>query len=222
MAPRHARAAGPAGRARGLRTFIDAQALAFECSYTHEGREWEELSVFGLSWEGMEGRLIGRSTTWSINPALVYRAPKGELEAQLPLLIAIANSCRVTPQWARMRAEHQAKMLGIARKGATAASEAIAARGRLLADVNDIIHQGWKKRNAISDSTQRKLVESIHETEDYVVPGGSASVQLPNAYRKVYTNGQGEYLLTNDALFDPNTDPLTKGQQWTAMQPRQQ
>ena len=205
----------------GLRTFIDALALAFECSYRHEGREWEELTVFGLSWEGMEGRLIGRSTTWSINPAVVYRAPKGELEAQLPLLVAIANSCRVTPQWARMRAEHQAKMLGIARKGAAAASEAIAARGRLLSDVNDIIHQGWKKRNAISDSTQRKLVNSIHGTEDYVVPGGSASVQLPNAYKNVYTNGQGEYLLTNDALFDPNTDPLTKGQQWTGMQPRQ-
>lgn len=205
----------------GMRSFIDAMALAFESTYTHEGQTWEELTVFGLSWEGFQSNLLGRYTTWSINPAVVYRAPQGQLEAHLPLLIAIANSCRVTPQWGRMRAEHQAKMLGIARQGAEAASKAIAARGRLLSDVNDIIHRGYQKRNAIQDSTQRKLVNSIHGTEDYVVPGGSTSVQLPNAYKNVYTNGQGEYLLTNDALFNPNTDPATNGQQWTGMKPKQ-
>ena len=87
-------------------------------------------------------------------------------------------------------------------------------------DISDIIHKGYQERNAIRDETQRKVINSIRGTEDYVVPGGSTSVQLPNDYRSVYTNGNGEYLLTNDALYDPNTDPALNSQQWTGMQPQ--
>jgi|GEM_PF-1149378 len=208
----------------GLRTFIDAQVLAFECSYTHQGQAWDELTIFGLSWEGIEGRLTGRATTWSLNPVVVYRAPEGQLDAQLPLLVAIVNTCQVTPQWSRMRAELQAKLIGIAQKGAADANKAAMDRSRMLAkyssDISDIIHKGYQERNAIRDETQRKVINSIRGTEDYVVPGGSTSVQLPNDYRSVYTNGNGEYLLTNDALYDPNTDPALNSQQWTGMQPQ--
>ena len=208
----------------GLRTFIDAQVLAFECSYTHEGRDWEELTIFGLSWEGIEGRLIGRATTWSLDPVVVYRAPAGKLEPQMPLLVAIVNTCHVTPEWSQMRAEHSAKLAGIARKGAEAANKAAMERSRMLAkyssDISDIIHEGYQKRSAIQDETHRKVINSIRGTEDYVVPGGNTSVQLPNDYRSVYTNGNGEYLLTNDALYDPNTDPALNTHQWTGMQPR--
>jgi hypothetical protein len=35
----------------------------------------------------------------------------------------------------------------------------------------------------------------------------------------VYSNGQGEYLLTNDQLYDPNTDPNLNGS-WQSMKVR--
>ena len=73
---------------------------------------------------------------------------------------------------------------------------------------------------AIKDATHAKVINSIHGTEDYVVPGGTASVQLPNDYQRVYTNGNGEYLLTNDVLYDPNTDSALNGNQWTGMEAR--
>ncbi|MEZ6187961.1 MAG: hypothetical protein R3F62_23505 [Planctomycetota bacterium] len=208
----------------GMRTFIDAMVLAFECSYTQQGRAWEELVIFGASWEGFDAQISGRSITWTLNPFVTYRAPQGQLEASMPLLVAIVNSLQPTPQWARMRAEHQATMLGIAAEGARKANEAAMARSRMLSktndEINDIIMNGWKNREAIRDETHRKVILGIRGTEDYVGAGSSTPVELPSTYQRVYTNGNGEYLLTNDVLYDPNTDHTFNGQTWTGMQPR--
>lgn len=207
--------------AAGMRNFIDAKFLAFECRYTHEGHDWQELLLFGVTYQGFETQLFGRQIYWSINPVLSYRAHVGELEASLPLLATIANSVQTTPEWTRMRAEHQAKLNKIALETARQASQAAATRSRILAgansEVGDIIHEGYRKRSAMQDRSQHKLINSIHETQDYVVPGGQTSVQLPSHYSNVYTNGSGDYLLTNDRNFNPNTDSSFNDRSWQEM-----
>ena len=54
----------------------------------------------------------------------------------------------------------------------------------------------------------------IRGTEDYAAPGSNEYVQLPNNYDHVYTNGNGEYLLTNDSLYNPNTDAAINNRTW--------
>ncbi len=205
----------------GIRNFMDAKVYAIELHYTHEGRDWEELAVFGTTFQSSESPLLGRSIFWSVDPSVSYRAPAGKLKASLPLLLSIANSLRVNPQWARMRAEHQAKLSHIALKGAIAASRAAAKRSQIIADANREIRemstQGHRRREAIRDRTHRKLIHSIGETNDYSLPGGGGTVQPPSFYQNVYANGNGEYLLTNDLLYDPNTDPALNGSDWKTM-----
>ncbi len=41
---------------------------------------------------------------------------------------------------------------------------------------------------------------------------------MPFGYDHVYSNGRGEYLLTNDALFEPNVDRSTNAADWTRME----
>lgn len=208
----------------GMRSFIDANVLAFEVRYQDGGREWEELVVFGTTFQGFDTQGVGRQVTWTIDPAVTYRAPAGQLEGSMPLLLAIVNSVQVTPQWAQMRAELQAKLAGIALEGARKANQAALERSRIMsrtnAEINDIITKGWNDRQAIQDQTHRKVIQSIRGTEDYTLPGGGGGVELPNTYQHVYTNGNGEYLLTNDGLYDPNTDPQRNAWQWQTMQPR--
>ena len=207
----------------GSQTSYDAAVLAFECHYTVDGQAWHQLVIFGTSYSTNASNLTGTLTIWELSPAISYRAPAGQLEASLPLMFAIANSLQVTPQWARQRLELQAKLNKISADTARQANEAAMQRSRLLAktnsEINDIIHQGYQDREAIRDATHRKVVTSLRGTEDYVTPGGG-TVELPNTYDRVYSNGQGDYLLTNDQLYDPNTDPALNGQSWQGIQPQ--
>jgi hypothetical protein len=207
----------------GMRSFCDGAVLAFECRYTHEGCEWEELSMFGTSYMGLDG-IVGRQIWWAIDPSISYRAPAGQLEESLPLLKALGDSMRVTPQWAQKRAELQAQLNKIALRAARDANKAAMERSRIISqnnrEINDMIVKGYEQRQAIKDRTHERVINTIRGTEDYVIPGTNEYVQLPGYYEKVYTNSSGEYLLSNDHLYDPNTDPNVNSSQWNTMEVR--
>src|SRR5690606_2690896 len=161
--------------AQGIRTSFDANVMACECGYRHEGRDWEEVAIFGISSQIMESALLGTQIVWTVDPTLSYRAPAGELEKSMPLLIAIANSARETPEWIKMRADLQAKLSGIAAEGARKSAEEAAKRSRIIAsynqEISDIISSGYREREAIQDRTHQKVINAIRGTEDYTLPG---------------------------------------------------
>lgn len=197
----------------GTFSFTDGAVLGFTCTYQQDGRAWEEMIILGVTYFGLDSQ-VGRQLWWSIEPNVAYRAPAGELDANLPLFYAIANSLRMTPQWANMKANHAAKMNQIKAKGT-------ADRSRILADshrdIMKIITDGYNERQAIQDKTHEKFINTIREVENYTTPDGESTVQLPSYYEHVYTNGNGEYILTNDALYNPNTDSTVNSSNWDAM-----
>ena len=197
----------------GTFSFADGAVLGFTCSYQQDGRAWEELIILGTMYTGLDSQ-IGRQLWWSIEPNVSYRAPAGELEKNLPLFFAIANSLRPTPQWANMKATHAAKMNQIKAQGA-------ADRSRIIADthreISQMITDGYNKRQAITDKTHERFINTIREVDNYTTPGSETTVQLPSHYEHVYSNGNGEYLLTNDALYNPNTDAAVNNTNWDVM-----
>ncbi|MDA3963567.1 MAG: hypothetical protein PF961_22505 [Planctomycetota bacterium] len=66
----------------------DAQVLAVACSFRHEGTNWQVLGIIGVNLMILDSE-TGRQLWWSMDPNVVFRTPKGRLEAQLPLLMAI-------------------------------------------------------------------------------------------------------------------------------------
>lgn len=204
-------------QALGIRqsSFCDGAVLAATCFYEDGGKKWEHLLVFATAQFGLDSD-VGRQIFWSIEPSVSYRAEAGELDASMPLLMAIANSVRPTPEWAQMKADHAAKMNQIAAKGAADRADIIARSNR---EISRTINDAYRARSESQDRTHAAFIKSIREVEDYAVPGGEATVQLPNHYGHVFTNKSGEYLLTDDSNFDPNIDPLFKDKSWESMQP---
>ncbi len=198
----------------GMRNFADAFVYGATCAYEHEGRKWDQLFVFGAGYLGTETEL-GVQIWWSIEPNVSYRAPAGQLDANMPLLMAIANSVRTTPEWQRMKDDHAMKMNQIAAKGAADRSRIIA---KSNAEISKMITDGYNRRQAIQDETHRKVINSIRGVEDYTTPDSGTSVQLPNNYNHVYSNGAGDYILTNDANYNPNTDSSINNHTWNTME----
>ncbi|MFV0276704.1 MAG: hypothetical protein ACK5HY_05895, partial [Parahaliea sp.] len=80
-------------------------------------------------------------------------------------------------------------------------------------DINNIIVGGYRERSAVGDRMQQRYVDSLREETPYTTPSGE-TVRLPSFYDKVYTDGNGTYLLNNDALYNPNTDPTINNVNW--------
>lgn len=195
-------------------SFCDGAAMAATCFYEEGGRKWEHMIVFATAQLGSETQ-IGRQIFWSIEPCVSYRAEAGQLDANMPLMMAIANSMRPTTEWARMKADHVAKMQQIDAKGAADRANIIAQSNR---EINKIITDGYNERQASQDRTHEAFIKSIRGVEDYTVAGSGTSVQLPNTYEHVYTNNNGVYILSNDSNFNPNTDPSYNQKTWDTME----
>lgn len=205
----------------GMHEFVDGWVMAFEVAYTEGGKDFEEARFVAVSCSGSDSQLLGRSLTWTQLRALTFTAPKGRLEAEMPLLLTIVGSLRETQPWMENRALLLSKIMKISHEVAMDNIRAAGEQSRIMASAYDEVNQrsmeGYRSRSESSDRGQEAYTQMINETEYYSVPGSQDRVQLPSGYNHVYSNGNDEYILTNDALLDPTVD-LQEGN-WTAMEP---
>jgi hypothetical protein len=76
--------------------------------------------------------------------------------------------------------------------------------------------QQWKARQQAEDRASREFSEYIRGTENYHDPSSGHQVELPGGHEHVWGNSLGEYMLSNDAGFDPNRHSSTD---WVAIEP---
>lgn len=196
-----------------MNAFADGAFLSAHVTLEEDGQQWEMLFVFGHAFFGTDTQM-GRQIHWVIEPNIGFRAPAGQLESNMPLLMTIANSVQQTPQWTRMKADHMAKMNQIAIKGAADRSRIIAESNR---EIGRIITEGYQARQASQDESHRQFINAIRGVEEYNDPSKEYPVQLPNNYQHVYSNSNGDYILTNDPMYNPNADPVLNNLNWNRL-----
>lgn len=185
-----------------MRSFSDTAVYSTRCTYEDGGRKWEQVWVWGVGVIGQDSQ-VGRQVWWSMEPVTTFRAPAGELQDAMPLLMTIANSVRMTPEWAGMKAQHLAKMEQIDREAFIKRS---VAHAQFSQDMRNIIDQTWKDKQEAQDAAHARFIHAIRETGNYVVPNSkSPPIQLPSHFNHVWTNEQGGIILSNDANFKPGT-----------------
>lgn len=206
----------------GVSDHFDTQATAVEIAYTFEGRPMRE--TFVVAWRYYVTQLNGRPIggTWAILQMRSMRAPEGVDHIDDPVLNAILGSVRLNPAWVQEMQRFWAEIARIEHQGAMQRAADNARHQQVMAqhrsDISDILHQGWKTRSALSDAGHAATVDAIHDRTPYATPQGT-TVELPSFYDHVFTDGQGHYLLHDDALHDPNTDPAFSDRTWTRIEP---
>lgn len=151
--------------------------------------------------------------TWSVEDLRSARAPRGKLAATRPIIEAIAASMQQDPRWSAAIRELQAR---INRKELAA----IARRGEIMRQANEEVfarHQdSVRKASESQDRLNQKFCDMIRDVDRYST--GDGQVTLPSFYDRAFSDGQGNYLLTNDALFDPNTDATLNSSNWRTIE----
>ncbi|MEQ9560979.1 MAG: hypothetical protein RLN69_00550, partial [Woeseiaceae bacterium] len=192
----------------------DQQAMAIESTYSADGGRWQQLDAFNLfSYVAQVASAWGGSdltTAWDMRDAVALRAPEGQLDAQMPVLLAIVNSLRETPEYSRQLLALQTKISQGNHEAAMQTIQTYAEISRSSYNANQQISAGIMKsfdeRNASQDRGQQNFVNYIHDQQDYSDPSVSGNVTLPAAYDRVFSNGKGDYVLTNDVSFEPGAD----------------
>lgn len=183
-------------------------------AYTENGVAWEE--DFYCVVLVVQPTMGPQNIFWQADRNLSVRAGKGQLDALKPLANAFVNSFRVDRSWfVRFNQVQQqwiaAQQQGIANTGALS---------RAISRSNDAfdaaLAQSWKTRQQAEDRASREFSEYIRGTENYHDPSSGHSVELPGGYDHVWSNALGEYVLSNDAGFDPNQH---SNNDWVAIEP---
>lgn len=205
------------GRQTGLLSKYDAQATKVVLTYDRDGRSYEESVL--ISWTYLVSSWQGQVTSglWTIPSMYSLRGPAGTDYLNDPELLAILGSVRINPTWQAEMNKYWAQLAQIRHKGNMERLNASAAahqkRMNTLNETSDILMNGWKSRNDSMDRMQAKTIDTIHERTPYTTPSGE-TVKLPSFYSHVYTDGNGRYLLNNDSLYEPNTDPALNNRNW--------
>ena len=193
-----------------LRTWVEAGEVLFD--FEQQGRAMRgalaAVAVFSLS--RTAGLAMGQSMdalTGTALPAFLATAPRGELN--LRFTEAIRQSFLPNPEWEARIAGHN---LAIAR----VTQQEVAKRSRMTAEYNDYVsrirREAADARAASDERRQREFSELIRGTEtwdDADAPGGQ--VELSGLYDHAWKLGDGTYVLSADAGFDPWRDLGVEG-----------
>jgi hypothetical protein len=165
---------------------------------------------------------------WTAEALYAFRASAGHLDAVGQACMASVKSFRMNPQWLQAcRAESQrilnmrammAKMMQQMAANQRRSLQQLGDLSRSISDAGDSIMDGYFERSAAYDRMGERYSEAIRGVDSYIDPTSDYSPQLPGGYDHAWGNGLGEYIVSNDHLFDPN---LNSTMNWQSLERRQ-
>lgn len=187
--------------------------------YQENGRAFEEdvwvLGTVNHSVQQTQGMPPVHMWYWRMMDPRGVRAPAGQLDDARPLLEAISLSIQPNPRYQAiiMHLQHKINMKEL---------EALAKRGEIARQGREeawqIYQSGVKEQQASTDRMHDSFNEYIQDIDRFQDLDGS-TVRLPSLYSYVYSNNNGEYILTNEPTFNPNDQP-NRTTQWERINPQ--
>jgi hypothetical protein len=161
-------------------------------------------------------------TLWSVHSAYSFRAPKGQLDRLTPMMNTTVSSARLSPEWyggyMYVQKLFQDRM-NQSIKNAAAISATIT---RNSEEIRKMYSESYRKRSESQDRISQSFSEYIRGVETYKNPYEGRPVQLPSGYSDAWVNARGEYLLSNNAGFNPNVGDTTEWRRMDRRDPRGQ
>ncbi len=160
------------------------------------------------------------STMWAPDEIRYSKAPKGTLDAQLPLFETAMFSLRPNLQWwarvqevsqelarLQMQASDSAASRAVQQQMASAdrAIELHRLNNKANQQISDIIIKGYQNRQATMDRINERWDRTVRQVEVYRNPTTGDHVELPSGYNSGWVNKSGEYIVTGSVSYDPNS-----------------
>ncbi|HZW04589.1 MAG TPA: zinc ribbon domain-containing protein [Anaerolineaceae bacterium] len=187
--------------------------------YAANGRQTDEV-IYGVTeynaqqMPAMFG--VTMLVNWTVDYLFGFCAPAGSLEKNRVLFQTILNSLKINPDWFARIAQITQYLV----QNQIQQINQIGQLSRYISQVNnqisDTITQGYHQRQQVMDRINQQFSQSVRGTTSYLDPHKGYEVELPSGYRYAWTNALGEYVLSDQAGFNPN---INSNLSWTEMAP---
>jgi hypothetical protein len=154
-------------------------------------------------------------TTWFIDYLFSFRAAAGKLDTMADLFGIMLRSLKVNPEWyaafkSIAQALAQAQIQRIHHIGQIGQIYAQTGREIRQQNLND-----FYARQATYDRLSTDWSRTIRDVDGFYDPNRGETVELPAGYGHAWANNLGEYIVTENPNFNPNTN---SNQNWTEME----
>jgi hypothetical protein len=212
--PDVAEAAAKAAREPGVNK--TAHGAKVRISYIAAGRGLEEDIYCVLLYA--TAPILPGTTMWVPERLFGFRAAKGELDGLASVLQAMVSSVKPNLAWFNKYLQ----VVQLQRQGQAQAIRNAGELSRYIARTNDeisaTIRQSYESQQATYDRINDRFSRHIRDVETYQNTFEGRPVNLPTGYRDAWVSSSGEYVLSNDANFNPNVGSTVE---WRRMEARE-
>jgi hypothetical protein len=198
--PEVARAVQKSAFEPGVAKQVDAGKVRLE--YQLNGKQIEE-DVY-VTIVQSRSPMLPNMVQWGCEHQYAFRAEKGKLDAQAPLLQAMVSSVAIDLQWYA----GYSQVIAMRNQGTMDQIRAAGELSKQISRNNDAMiasmRSSWQARQASEDRIHRQFSESIRGVETYENTFSREAVELPSGYDDVWVSSSGEYVLSNQGGYDPN------------------
>ncbi|MEW4488334.1 hypothetical protein AB1L42_09655 [Thalassoglobus sp. JC818] len=194
--------------AMGSKLYLDF--VEARISYIMNGVEFQEVVVVQLT------RTDFASTgmqSYTASNMFLMRAPKAKWSDYESIFATALSSMRQNPAWLKAINKFHQNIARIRQKGAQQRQQIMRQTYEDIARSNQ---ESWEYRQDSIDRSAREFSEMIREVETYYDPSTGYEVELPYEYDYAFSNGLGDYVVTDDPFYDPNSDLFSSN--WQQLQ----
>jgi hypothetical protein len=80
--------------------------------------------------------------------------------------------------------------------------------------ISDMSMKGWRARNQMNDAGHDATINSINEEKTIYNDASGEYMQVEAGSNRYFTNGNNEYIRTDDYLYNPNLDQSVNHYEW--------
>lgn len=171
--------------------------------YQHQGKpvEMDIYAIIGLWTTPIQGVPM---TFWGADGIRYSRAAKGKVDEQFKLFQTMLYSEKLNVQWLNLYSQVQNMMTQSQMEASNRAVELSRYLSRTNNQISDNIRSAYTQRQAAMDRASARFDQYIRGVDAYRNPSGSGQIELPSGYRSAWANAGGEYVLNDNASFNPN------------------
>jgi hypothetical protein len=203
----------------GLKVRVAADSARARVAYDEKGNRVEEwlsaiVTLHARPLPTFASGRMGQTTSYTGEARflLAARAPAGQLDGQEKLFQAMISSIRVEPDWMGRVGQVRSNIAATQQKG-------VADRQKIqqetAQDISRIRNETYQNQQRAQDAQHQQFSQYLRDVETYRNPDTGERVELSNQYGHAWTNGIGEYILSDSPNFNPNQH---LNGSWTQMQ----
>jgi hypothetical protein len=204
-----ARQAEQAAAQYRLQQRVRPDVVRARIKYSLNGQPVEEWIIAATVITGTLGPSFNMQTmqptqAWSyscIAYAVAERAPQGQLDSSEKFFDLVMSTYHVNPEWQSRVTGNALAMQQIELKGVRDRSAIITKNAE---DIRNIQRQSYENRQRSEDHVFRQFSEATRGVETYRNPSTGELIELSNQYGHAWVNNRGEYLLSDQAGFNPS------------------